>query len=84
MSGTTQAVKNAAAALKKAADPWNKEDRETAERIVSAAISLVSDHSTSNLCRSQEYLTLSYADRHNFSRSGSPGYAVRITAPSLR
>ncbi|KAI0290508.1 hypothetical protein BC826DRAFT_1187324 [Russula brevipes] len=40
MSGTTQAVKNAAAALKKAADPWNKEDRETAERIVSAAISL--------------------------------------------
>jgi hypothetical protein len=41
MSSTTLAVKNAAAALKKAADPWNKEGRETADRIVSAAISLV-------------------------------------------
>lgn len=41
MSSTVQAVKNAATALKKAADPWNKEGRETAERIVSAAISVV-------------------------------------------
>ncbi len=41
MSSTMQAVKNAATALKKAADPWNKEGRETAERIVSAAISVV-------------------------------------------
>jgi hypothetical protein len=41
MSSTVQAVKNAAIALKKAADPWNKEGRETAERIVSAAISVV-------------------------------------------
>jgi hypothetical protein len=41
MSSTLQAVKNAATALKKAADPWNKEGRETAERIVSAAISVV-------------------------------------------
>jgi hypothetical protein len=41
MSSTAHAVKNAAAALKKATDPWNKEGRETAERIVSAAISVV-------------------------------------------
>ena len=41
MSSTAHAVKNAAAALKKAADPWNKEDRDTADRIVSAAISMV-------------------------------------------
>lgn len=41
MSSTAQAVRNAAAALKKAADPWNKEDREIAERLVSAAISMV-------------------------------------------
>jgi hypothetical protein len=41
MSITTQAVRNAAAALKKAADPWNKEGRATADRIVSAAISVV-------------------------------------------
>jgi hypothetical protein len=41
MSSSTQAVRNAAAALKKAADPWSKEGRETADRIVSAAISLV-------------------------------------------
>ncbi|KAI0003336.1 hypothetical protein BJV74DRAFT_525328 [Russula compacta] len=40
MSSTIHAVRNAAAALKKAADPWNKEDRETADRIVSAAISV--------------------------------------------
>ena len=41
MSRTAQAVKNAAAALKKAADPWNKEDRETADRIISAANAVV-------------------------------------------
>lgn len=41
MSSTAQAVKNAATALKKATDPWNKEGRETAERIVTAAISVV-------------------------------------------
>lgn len=41
MSTTAHAVKNSAAALKKAADPWNKEDRETADRIASAAISVV-------------------------------------------
>ena len=41
MSNTAHAVRNAAAALKKAADPWNKEGRETADRIVSAAISVV-------------------------------------------
>jgi hypothetical protein len=41
MSAATHAVKNAAAALKKAAHPWNKEGRETADRIASAAISVV-------------------------------------------
>jgi hypothetical protein len=38
---TKQAVTNAAAALKKAADPWSKEGRVTADRIASAAISVV-------------------------------------------
>jgi hypothetical protein len=41
MSITTHAVKNAATALKKAADPWNKERRETADHIASAAILVV-------------------------------------------
>jgi len=41
MSSTAHAVKNAATALKKAADPWNKKGRETAEHIVTAAISVV-------------------------------------------
>jgi len=41
MSSIKQAVRNAAAALKKAADPWNKEGRVTADRIASAAISVV-------------------------------------------
>jgi hypothetical protein len=41
MSSTANSVRNAAAALKKAADPWNKEGRETADRIVSAAIAVV-------------------------------------------
>jgi len=41
MSRTAQAVKNAAAALKKAC---NKEGRETADRIISAAITLVIFH----------------------------------------
>jgi hypothetical protein len=41
MSRTTQTVRNAAAALKKATDPWNKEGREAADRIASAAIAVV-------------------------------------------
>lgn len=41
MSSTVQAVKNAATALKKAAEPWNKEGRETTQRIVSAVNSVV-------------------------------------------
>lgn len=41
MSNTKQAVRNAAAALKKAADPWSKDGRVTADRVASAAISVV-------------------------------------------
>jgi hypothetical protein len=41
MSSTKQVVRNAAAALKKATDPWSKEDRVTADRVASAAISVV-------------------------------------------
>ena len=41
MSSTKLVVRNAAAALKKATDPWSKEDRVTADRVASAAISVV-------------------------------------------
>ncbi|KAH9001638.1 hypothetical protein EDB92DRAFT_85898 [Lactarius akahatsu] len=41
MSSTKQAVRNAATALKKAADPWSKEGRVTADRVASAAISVI-------------------------------------------
>ncbi|KAF8497154.1 hypothetical protein F5888DRAFT_330182 [Russula emetica] len=78
MSSTVQAVKNAATALKKAADPWNKEGRETAERIVSAAISVTEAPSLS-----QDTLnTLSGLLRRPFAELylTHPGAALRLSA----
>jgi hypothetical protein len=66
MSATTHAVKNAAAALKKAADPWNKEGRETADRIASAAISMVIVD-LQPFTKDPGVLTPSFADRYPFS-----------------
>jgi hypothetical protein len=66
MSTTTHAVKNAAGALKKAADPWNRESRETADRIASAAISVVIVNQQS-FTKEPGMLTLFCADRYSLS-----------------
>ncbi|KAI0253876.1 hypothetical protein BJV78DRAFT_1359903 [Lactifluus subvellereus] len=81
MSTTTHAVKNSAAALKKAADPWNKEDRETADRIASAAISVTETPSLD-----QDTLDLlSALLRRPFAElySSHPATALRLSAAIL-
>ncbi|KAH9977274.1 hypothetical protein BGW80DRAFT_843737 [Lactifluus volemus] len=78
MSTTTHAVKNAATALKKAADPWNKERRETADRIASAAI-LVTDIPSLEQSMLDK---LSILLRRPFGElySTHPGTALRLSA----
>ncbi|KAI9510405.1 hypothetical protein F5148DRAFT_594968 [Russula earlei] len=71
-------VRNAASALKKAADPWNKEDRETADRIISAAILVIDTPSLDQgiLDMLSRLLRRPFAELY----LTHPGTAVRLSA----
>ncbi|KAF8267847.1 hypothetical protein EI94DRAFT_1801158 [Lactarius quietus] len=81
MSSTKQVVRNAAAALKKAADPWSKEGRVNADRVASAAISVIDATSLSHgvLDMLSSLLRRPFAELY----STHPGTSLRLSAAIL-